>query len=426
MEEILDSGNVQPFDWKQGNKEATIKKNKPVSLTGIKESTLARIDTGDTEFNRVLGGGIVPGSLVLLGGEPGIGKSTLMLQIGLGLKGLTILYVSGEESEQQIKLRAQRIGVMNPDYYILTETNTQKIFKHSNQLNPDIVIVDSIQTLHSNLLDSTPGSVAQIRECTGELQRFAKETGTPVLLVGHITKDGIIAGPKLLEHIVDTVLQFEGERNHQYRILRTVKNRFGSTAELGIYEMGSKGLRQVPNPSEVLLSVRDTPVSGIAVASMIEGLRPMLIEVQALVASSVYGNPQRSATGFDLRRLNMLLAVLEKRCGFQLGNKDIFLNITGGLKVADPAIDLAIVVALISSLEDIPIGNDIAFSGEIGLSGEIRPVHRIDQRINEAGKLGLKQVFISKSNKKEKDNLSFPIEITTVSGIEEIYDTLFT
>ena len=426
VEEVLDSGNGQPFDWKKGDKEMAARKSKPVQLGEIRESSLRRIDTGDPEFNRVLGGGIVPGSLILLGGEPGIGKSTLMLQSGLGLEGLKVLYISGEESEQQIKLRANRLGVDHEGYFVLTETNTQKIFKHAKGLNPDILIADSVQTLHSNYIDSTPGSVSQIRECTGELQRFAKETGTPVFLVGHITKDGAIAGPKLLEHMVDTVLQFEGERNHQYRILRTVKNRFGSTAELGIYEMGSTGLKPVANPSEVLLSDHETPVSGMAVAAMIEGLRPMLIEVQALVAPSVYGNPQRSATGLDLRRLNMLLAVLEKRCGFQLGNQDIFLNITGGIKVADPAIDLAIVCAVISSLEDIPVPAGTAFTGEIGLSGEIRPVTRIEQRINEAAKLGLETVYISKANMKGMENLKFTPTIYVVSRIEEIYQQLFT
>lgn len=396
----------------------------PVALPEIQAGNTQRLITPDNELNRVLGGGIVGGSLVLIGGQPGIGKSTLLLQIALGIPA-KILYVSGEESEEQIKMRADRLGVLNPNCFILTETNTTKILNHAQKLNPDLVIVDSIQTLSSPHIDSTPGSISQVRDCAAELQRFAKETATPVFIIGHINKEGAIAGPKLLEHIVDTVLQFEGDRNYTYRILRTIKNRFGSTDELGIYEMQAGGLREVSNPSELLLAQTDETLSGSTVAATIEGLRPMLIETQALVSTAVYGNPQRSATGFDLRRLSMLLAVLEKRCGFPLGQNDVFLNIAGGIKVDDPAIDLAIVSALISSLLDVSVPNEVCFAGEVGLSGEIRSVNRIDQRIQEADRLGFKEIFISKYNTKGLDPSRYKIKIRTVGKMEELYRTLF-
>jgi DNA repair protein RadA/Sms len=384
-----------------------------------------RIILPDNELNRVLGGGLVPGSLVLFGGEPGIGKSTLMLQLALKVKNLKVLYVSGEESEQQIKMRAERIGVSNPECYILTETSTQNIFHHIEQLKPDILITDSVQTLHTAYIESSPGSISQIRETTAEILKFAKTTGTPVFLIGHITKDGQIAGPKVLEHMVDTVLQFEGDRNYVYRLLRTTKNRFGSTNELGIYEMQESGLREVSNPSEILISSREEPVSGVAIAATMEGLRPMLIETQALVSSAAYGTPQRSSTGFDLRRLSMLLAVLEKRCGFRLGVKDVFLNIAGGIKVEDPGIDLALVCAVLSSNEDMPISPKKCFAGEVGLSGEIRPVNRIGQRISEAEKLGFEEIFVSRYNKKGLAPQSFKIKVTFVGKVEEVFENLF-
>jgi DNA repair protein RadA/Sms len=404
-----------------------VKKNeevKPVPIKDVHELEMQRIDTLDTELNRVLGGGIVLGSLVLIGGEPGIGKSTLMLQLALQLKGKKILYVTGEESDRQIKLRAERIGIKNDECFILTETNTQQIFKQAEMLAPDIIIVDSIQTLHTVYVESTPGSVSQVRECTAELMRYAKETSIPVFLIGHITKDGMIAGPKVLEHIVDTVLQFEGDRNYTYRILRTTKNRFGSTSEIGIYEMIGEGLRPVLNPSEILLTQRDENLSGIAIASMLEGMRPFLIETQALVTPAFYGTPQRSATGFDVRRMNMLLAVLEKRAGFRFGTKDVFLNIAGGLRVEDPAIDLAVIAALCSSYNDISVSNKIAFAAEVGLSGEVRAVSRIEQRIGEADKLGFEKIFISKFNQKI-DAKKFNIEIVYLSKVQQLMEELF-
>lgn len=409
--------------WKQSNGFAS-NSPKPISLPKIKAGNTERLITPDNELNRVLGGGIVGGSLVLIGGQPGIGKSTLLLQIALGVKA-KILYVSGEESEEQIKMRADRLGDANSDCYILTETNTSKILTHAQKLEPDLMVIDSIQTLSSPHIDSTPGSVSQVRDCAGELQRFAKETGIPVFIIGHINKEGSIAGPKLLEHIVDTVLQFEGDRNYTYRILRTIKNRFGSTDELGIYEMQANGLREVSNPSELLLSQTEEDLSGSSVAATMEGMRPMLIETQALVSTAVYGTPQRSATGFDLRRLSMLLAVLEKRCGFPLGQNDVFLNIAGGIKVDDPAIDLAIVSALISSLLDVSVPHQICFAGEVGLSGEIRSVNRIEQRIQEADRLGFKEIFISKYNTKGLDPSRYKIKIKTVGKMEELYRTLF-
>ncbi len=397
---------------------------KPIPLPQIKAGSTKRLVTQDEELNRVLGGGIVNGALVLIGGQPGIGKSTLLLQLALGIDA-KVLYVSGEESEQQIKMRSDRIGDPVSDCFILTETNMTKILNHALEVSPDIVVIDSIQTLASPHIESMPGSVSQVRECAGELMRFAKETNIPVFIIGHITKEGSIAGPKLLEHIVDTVLQFEGDRNYTYRILRTLKNRFGSTDEMGIYEMQANGLREVSNPSELLLSQKDEELSGSSIAATMEGMRPMLIETQALVSTAVYGTPQRSATGFDLRRLSMLLAVLEKRCGFMFGQNDVFLNIAGGIKVDDPAIDLAIISALISSLEDIAVPSDVCFAGEVGLSGEIRSVNRIEQRIQEADRLGFKEIFISKYNTKGLDKERYQIKITTIGKVEELFRALF-
>ncbi len=397
---------------------------RPVRLPEVKAGAVDRLITQDEELNRVLGGGIVPGSVVLFGGQPGIGKSTLLLQLALQLDG-KVLYVSGEESEEQIKMRADRIGGSPERVFLLTETNTSKLLQHAQQERPDLLIVDSIQTLSSPHVDSMAGTVSQVRECAAELQRFAKETGIPVFLIGHITKEGSIAGPKLLEHIVDAVLQFEGDRNYTYRIMRTLKNRFGSTDELGIYQMNAEGLRQVSNPSELLLSSKDEELSGSAVAATLEGMRPMLIEVQALVSTAVYGTPQRSATGFDLRRLSMLLAVLEKRGGMPLGNQDVFLNIAGGLRVDNPAIDLSIIAALLSSAEDISIPHQFCFAGEVGLSGEIRAVNRIEQRIQEADRLGFREIFISKYNTKGLDPDRYGIKITTLGKVRELYERLF-
>jgi DNA repair protein RadA/Sms len=394
---------------------------KPQRISQIDATESPRMDTTNAEFNRVLGGGLVPGSVTLLGGEPGIGKSTLLLQLCLNLPFRT-LYVSGEESAQQIKMRAERIKKEAENCYILTETKTQNIFRQVAENQPQALIIDSIQTLQTDHIESTAGSVSQIRECTSELIKFAKETNTPVVLIGHITKDGNIAGPKVLEHMVDTVLQFEGDRNHTYRILRALKNRFGSTHEIGIYEMLGHGLREVTNPSELLISQRGTSLSGTAIAATMEGMRPLIIEVQALVSTAVYGTPQRSATGYNLKRLNMILAVLEKRAGFKLGQKDVFLNITGGINVDDPAIDLAVVVAILSSNFDIEISSQHCFSAEVGLGGEIRPVSRMEQRVNEAEKLGFEKVFIapSKSTLKNKG-----IHVHTVSKIEELVKYLF-
>jgi DNA repair protein RadA/Sms len=450
VEEIVEKPNAAIPNWKSssnGSGSTSLQRaNKAVQVSDITFSEEHRILTPDKELNRVLGGGVVPGSLVLIGGEPGIGKSTLMLQLALSMPAAKILYVSGEESDRQLKMRAERISTVESQSsqvqsqvgdnqtgcFILTETSTQNIFKQIEQLQPDLVIIDSIQTLHSAHIESTPGSVSQVRECTAELLRFAKESSTPVFLIGHITKDGMIAGPKILEHMVDTVLQFEGDRHHVYRILRAIKNRFGSASELGIYEMLGAGLREVSNPSEILLSQRDEALSGITISATLEGLRPMLIETQALVSTSAYGTPQRSATGFDTRRMNMLLAVLEKRCGFRLGTKDVFLNITGGIRVEDPAIDLGLAAAIISSHEDMPISSKTCFAGELGLSGEIRAVNRIEQRIAEAQKLGFEQIFISKYNlpsgKKDKNQLDlshYKIEIKAVSRIEEVFGLLF-
>ncbi|MUP37387.1 DNA repair protein RadA [Labilibaculum euxinus] len=401
------------------------KKNKPQKISEISSSEASRFDTKNGELNRVLGGGLVPGSLILIGGEPGIGKSTLALQIALNLKSYTTLYVSGEESAQQIKLRGNRINSDNENCLIVSETSMENIFSHVKNTTPDIIVIDSIQTLSTESIEAGPGSVSQIRECTSQLLRFAKESSTPVILIGHITKDGNLAGPKILEHMVDTVLQFEGDQNHMYRILRSTKNRFGSTSEMGIYEMQHNGLREVSNPSELLLSHEDESLSGVTISASIEGMRPFLIEIQALVSSAAYGTPQRSSTGFDLRRLNMLLAVLEKRAGFKLSTKDVFLNIAGGIKVNDPAIDLAVILAVLSSSTDVSIPKEVCFSGEIGLSGEIRPVSRIDQRISEAEKLGFKQIFIPKHNSKGLDTSKFKIKIHLVSKVGEVFQTLF-
>ncbi len=379
------------------------------------------MDVRDSEFNRVLGGGLVPGSLVLLGGEPGIGKSTLVLQTVLKLPYKT-LYVSGEESEKQIKMRADRIAGGNENCFILTETKTQHIFQQIESLKPDLLVVDSIQTLQTEYIESAAGSISQIRECTAELIRFAKETHTPVILIGHITKEGHIAGPKILEHMVDTVLQFEGDRHYVYRILRALKNRFGSTSELGIYEMQENGLREVSNPSEVLISGNREGLSGTAIAATLEGMRPLMIEVQALVSTAVYGTPQRSATGYNAKRLNMLLAVLEKRAGFKLGAKDVFLNITGGISIDDPALDLAVIAAILSSNADVPIEKNWCFAAEIGLAGEIRPVQRVEQRIQEAEKLGFSRIFISKHNKLSRTKSG--IQAIMVSRIEEVVQYL--
>ncbi|PIQ25239.1 MAG: DNA repair protein RadA [Bacteroidetes bacterium CG18_big_fil_WC_8_21_14_2_50_41_14] len=399
-------------------------KSAPIQIHQIVNQREDRIDTMSTEFNRVLGGGLVPGSIVLIGGEPGIGKSTLLLQMAINLKGKKILYLSGEESPQQIKMRADRLKGNNPDCYILNETSTTDLFQHTLELAPDLVIIDSIQTMHTDTIDSTAGSISQIRETAGELQRFAKLSNTPVLLIGHITKDGNLAGPKVLEHMVDAVLQFEGDQHYGFRILRSIKNRYGSTSELGIYEMGAAGLREVTNPSELLLSQREEETSGVAIAAMIEGQRPMLIETQALVGTAVYGTPQRSSTGFDLRRLNMLLAVIEKRSGFRLSTKDVFLNIAGGLRVEDPAIDLAVVAAILSSAEEVAIGHDICFAGEVGLSGEIRAVSRVESRIAEAEKLGFKQIFVSKYGLKGLDIKKLNIEVVPLTRVTELVKKL--
>lgn len=419
VEEIVDKKSTQQLTTER-QKEV---RNIPFRLDEISTQDTPRIALQDQELHRVLGGGLVPGSLVLLGGEPGIGKSTLLLQLALENQ-LKVLYISGEESVSQIKLRAERLDLHNEQCFLYAETSTQSIFKHLDSIQPDLLIVDSIQTLYSSHIESSPGSVSQIRECTHELLRFAKQTNTPTFLIGHITKDGHIAGPKVMEHMVDTVLQFEGDRHHIYRLLRTTKNRFGSTHELGIYEMRGEGLHAVKNPSKVLTGDRDNSLSGIAIGATMEGLRPLLIETQALVSSAAYGTPQRSATGFDIKRLNMLLAVLEKRCGFKLGAKDVFLNIAGGIKVDDPAMDLAVVSSILSSNADIPADANTCLSGEIGLSGEIRPVNRVEQRISEAEKLGFERIIVSAFNKNISSK-KFDIEIVEVRKIEEVVRTLF-
>jgi DNA repair protein RadA/Sms len=427
VEELIQKDSVKNNGWENYNEEK--RSDKTIRLTEVKSSEEKRLVTTDKELNRVLGGGIVPGSIVLIAGEPGIGKSTLFLQIGLHLNGIRVLYISGEESEQQIKMRAERLKI-NPslksedNFWLLTETSTQTIFQEIKKLKPELIIVDSVQTLHTPFIESSSGSVSQIRECAAEFQRFAKETNTPVFLIGHITKDGSIAGPKILEHMVDTVLQFEGDRHYAYRILRTLKNRFGSTDELGIYEMTDEGMKGVANPSEILITQKEDQLSGIAIAATIEGMRPLLIEVQALVTQSVYGTPQRTVSGFDLRRLQLLLAVLEKRGGFHFGVKDVFLNIAGGLKVEDPSIDLSVLCALLSSYEDVALPHHICFAGEIGLSGEIRAVNRIDQRIAEGEKLGFEKIIVSKYNQKLAKQ-KFNIEVITMGRVEEVYKYLF-
>lgn len=400
-------------------------KSRPVLLKEITSEEETRIDLHDAELNRVLGGGLVKGSLVLIGGEPGIGKSTLVLQTILNLKDIKVLYVSGEESYKQLKLRADRLSSDSSNCFILCETNLEQIFVQAQNVKPDFLIIDSIQTIFTEAVESSPGSVAQVRECSAAILKYAKESGVPVFLIGHINKEGSIAGPKVLEHIVDTVLQFEGDQHYMYRILRSIKNRFGSTAELGIYEMRQNGLREVSNPSELLLTQNHDGLSGVAIAAAIEGVRPFLIETQGLVSSAVYGTPQRSSTGFDLRRMNMLLAVLEKRAGFKLVQKDVFLNIAGGLKVNDPAIDLAVLSAILSSSLDITIESGTCMAGEVGLSGEIRPVNRIEQRILEAEKLGFNRIFIPYNNLKGFDVSKCKIQIIQVRKVEEAFRGLF-
>ena len=406
--------------WEQNSVE-NIKDSIPQKISNIIYKEEDRLVTLDTEFNRVLGGGIVPGSLILLGGEPGIGKSTLLLQVAIKLPYRT-LYISGEESQSQIKMRANRMNHESEDCYILTEISLENIFKQIEKIKPQILIVDSIQTLKTDLIDSAPGSVSQIKTCTSELINFAKKTSTPVIIIGHITKDGNIAGPKILEHMVDTVLQFEGDRNHVYRILRVNKNRFGSTNEIGVYEMNVKGLKEITNPSEILISKKNQELSGNAISATIEGMRPFMIEVQALVSTAVYGTPQRSSTGYNSKRLNMLLAVLEKRVGFRLASKDVFLNITGGISVNDTALDLAVVAAIISSNEDLILNEKYCFAAEVGLSGEIRPVQRLEQRITEAEKLGFSTIFISKFSKLNISPKS--IKIIYLSKIEDLINNL--
>ena len=403
--------------------ETTVQK--PVLITDVETTVESRIDTNNNELNRVLGGGLVNGSLVLLGGEPGIGKSTLVLQVVLNLKDKRTLYVSGEESVNQLKLRAERLKFKNPDCYIVSETSLEQVFVHVQNVKPDLVIIDSIQTITTENIESSPGSVSQVRECTAALLKFCKTSAIPVLLIGHINKEGSIAGPKVLEHIVDTVLQFEGDQHYMYRILRPIKNRFGSTSELGIFEMQQSGLREVSNPSELLLTQNHEGLSGVAIASAIEGIRPFLIEFQSLVSSAAYGIPQRSSTGFDLRRLNMLLAVLEKRAGFKLSQKDVFMNLAGGIKVNDPAIDLAVISAILSSSLDLALETHVCMAGEVGLSGEIRPINRIEQRIHEAEKLGFKKMIIPNTNLKSLDLKKINIELIQVRKVEEAFRVLF-
>jgi DNA repair protein RadA/Sms len=425
VEEVVqreDKTKPDAISWDDNN---TKEQRKAHKLDEIVQAQEVRMQSPDSELNRVLGGGLVPGSVVLVAGDPGIGKSTLFLQCALMWKNIVTLYISGEESAQQIKLRADRIGVKNNNLYLLTATGTDTIFQEIKKLRPNLLIVDSIQTLESPYVESAAGSVSQVRECAAELQRFAKASGIPVCIIGHITKEGSIAGPKVLEHMVDTVLQFEGDRHYAYRILRTLKNRFGSTSELGIYEMVTGGMRPVSNPSELLLSQHDEPLSGIAIAATMEASRPLMIEVQALVTTAVYGTPQRTVSGLDLRRLQLLLAVLEKRGGFHFGSKDVFVNIAGGIKVEDPSIELALVCALLSSYEDKALPSNICLVGEIGLSGEIRAVNRIDQRIAEADKLGMDVIFIPKANAKGLDKNNYKIQIKTVNKVEDVYKMLF-
>ena len=417
-EEVIEKSVKKAWKSSQKNIQAV----RPLKIDQIDIKQESRINTGDQELNRVLGGGIIPGALMLLGGEPGIGKSTLLLQIAMRINA-KVLYVSGEESQRQIKIRSNRINESSNECYILSETKTQNIFSQIETLNPDLVIIDSVQTLNTDYIENSPGSISQIKECTAEFIRYAKETHVPVFLVGHITKDGQIAGPKILEHMVDVVLHFEGDRNHIYRILRTKKNRYGATSEIGIYEMQAQGLRAVSNPSELLISEKDEKLSGHAIAATIEGVRPLMIEIQALVSSAVYGTPQRTSTGYNTKRLNMLLAVLEKRAGFTLGSKDVFINITGGISIDDPAIDLAVIVSILSSHHDIEVSEKYCFAAEIGLSGEIRPVPKVEQRIQEAAKLGYESVFISKFSKIDNQNLL--VKVIPVSKIQDLVSHLF-
>ena len=421
VEEVAQTAEKGKVQW--ADKESS-GKGKPVKLNETEDRSETKILLGDNELNRVLGGGLVHGSVVLLGGEPGIGKSTLLLQACLTVKGITPLYISGEESIQQIKMRASRMKGDHDTPFFLTEVNMQSIETHLKKLQPGMVVFDSIQTLNSSVIDAAPGSVSQLRQTTSEIIRFAKETNTPVFLVGHITKDGAIAGPKVLEHMVDAVLQFEGDRHMSYRIIRTSKNRFGSTSELGIYEMTQEGLREITNPSEILITQRSDDLSGVSIGAMLEGNRPLLIETQALVSPATYGNPQRTPTGFDVKRLNMLLAVLERRCGFRLGTQDVFLNMAGGIKVTDPAVDLAVCMAIISSLQDISISGKITFAGEVGLGGEIRAVNKIENRISEAEKLGFNEICISSYNKLPESSKR-KIKVTTFSKLQDLVSYLF-
>ncbi len=426
VEEIVEKNIAQKTNWKEEYDSDVPRKNqRTIQLHEVENIAEERIVTQDEEFNRVLGGGIVLGSVVLIAGEPGIGKSTLFLQTALLLKTKKTLYISGEESSKQIKIRAERISLSNDNFYLLTEISTQIIFQEIKKIKPDIIIVDSIQTMFSPFVESSPGSITQIKETAAEFQRFAKETDTPVFLIGHINKDGNIAGPKILEHIVDTVLQFEGDRHYTFRIIRTLKNRFGSNAEIGIYEMKDNGLSPVENPSDIFLSSKEESYSGTAIAATIEGIRPMLVEIQALVTGSVYASPQRTVNGFDLRKLQLLLAVLEKRGGFAISNKDVFVNIVGGIRIEDPSVDLAVVVALLSSLEDKIINTKTCFVGEVGLSGEIRAVGRIEQRIAEAQKLGFEKIVISKYNLKGLQQTTFKIKIIAFAKVEELYKAMF-
>jgi len=420
LEEVIEKKGQASHDKSQFKQN-----NKPLRISEIQFNQEQRILLKDKELNRVLGEGLVPGGVTLVGGEPGIGKSTLLLQVAINSSDKRFLYVSGEESAQQIKLRAERIGKSNHEVYVFTETSVDSIINQIKETRPNIVVIDSIQTLHSANIESSPGSVSQIRECASEIQQYAKYLNIPVFLIGHITKEGQLAGPKVLEHMVDTVLQFEGDRNYGYRILRSIKNRFGSTSELGIYEMKNTGLREVENPSEILLSHRDENLSGIAIAATMEGMRPILIETQALVSTAAYGTPQRTTTGFDTRRLNMLLAVLEKRNGFRLGIKDVFLNIAGGLSVSDPAIDLAVVASVLSSNEDNAIDKFTCFAAEVGLSGEIRSINRIEQRIKEADKLGFEKIYISKYNYSSLNTHTYKIEVIPISTVSQLYGKLF-
>ena len=412
----------------KGNKSATFERDSkavPLPISQIETRQETRLHMPSEELNRVLGGGLVAGSIVLIGGEPGIGKSTLVLQNILSIRGKRILYVSGEESASQLKMRADRIGRLSDNCYIVCDTSLENILGHIKQVEPELVVVDSIQTIASDAIESSAGSVSQVRECAAQLLRYAKSSGTPVILIGHINKEGSIAGPKVLEHIVDAVLQFEGDRHYMYRILRSIKNRFGSTSELGIYEMVQRGLREVSNPSELLLSADDGELSGMAIGVTLEGVRPFLIEAQALVSTAAYGTPQRSVTGFDSKRMNMLLAVLEKRVGFKLAQKDVFLNIAGGLKVNDPALDLSVICAILSSNVDMAVPRDVCMSGEVGLSGEIRPITRIEQRVLEAEKLGFSTILVPKNNMKGFDTSRLKIKIVEVAKVEEAFRALF-